>query len=198
MRVRVVNLTAAALSFPLPDGGIVKANATRTFNNVEIDHFENVARYRLEEAVADDAITYTVLGDADLTGDSVLRVQAEHSVSITHADFVAATQTEAYSDDFVFPPGARLEGYARKNSVAFAANSLIDFGFNAATDVLEDGQALTGTTEVYGAGTNALPNAKRDIAGKNLAGVFDSGNGNTTAGWAAGATVITVFYSVPA
>lgn len=200
MRISVTNTTspAATLTFPLPDGGVVKAATTRIFENVEVDHFENVARYRLDEAVAEGDCTYKILGNEDLVGDSPIRIQLSHSITWTHADFVAATQTEAIADDFEFPAGAVLEGYSRKNGVAFAANSLVDIGFNAATDVLEDGQVLTGTTEVYGAGTNALPYAKRDIAGRNVAAVFDSGNGNTTAGWTAGSFTANIFYSIPA
>lgn len=199
MRVSVTNLTAAALSFPLPDGGIVPASSTRVFENVEFQQFYDVARYRLDDAVTAATATYKILDDAGTAASAgIQRRYMERVVTWTHADFVAATQTEAIADTLTFPAGARLEGYARKNAVAFAADSLVDIGFTAATDVLEDGQVLTATTEVFGAGSNALPLIKRDIAGKTIAAVFDSGSGNTTGGWSAGSFTARVFYSIPA
>ncbi len=158
----------------LPLNGTVLDGETRTFTLQDTRDFDRV-KLRLAAAKTAGKITYQIIGEAGDEGAQVFK----RTLTVGHADLTAAATSQTITDTLgAFPTGSRLIGYRKSLPTVFtgggAGSCTVDVGFNAATDVLDDGQSVfTGAAaETFGAGTNALPTVARDIGGKTLQATF--------------------------
>lgn len=193
MKLILTNTTASAVSVDLPDGGIVPANSSRTWENIEAPRLEQAMRSRLDPdgAVVQsgidalvDAGTLTVdlrpdddggsLDDLSDLGDRLY--YREFQVTVADLDAAAVTQTIEDAAANAFPARARLRGYILNVDTLFAGGAssaaTVDIGIAAGeSDVLSDGaDVFTGaaTGERYGSGTNTVAEHPVDLGGKRL------------------------------
>lgn len=195
MKIIIENLTESALSVPLPDGGTVPAEGSRTFSDID----EATLAQAIDELDAlVDAASATVHirpdGDESDFGGRVYR----EMLRVRDEDLTAEAQTEAIEGAYTLPERATLMGFRKTVAQAYANGTLIDAGFSGAGlgDVLDDGQSLASLGDTYGAGANALPLVRRSIGGQKLKVTVDAGDGNTVADLAAGDATVTIFYVI--
>lgn len=203
MQLVVINAIATALGpfQGLPSGGIVKAgvDASTTFELDDEDQLEQALNGGLADAIADGDVSevYVRATETDLGQ----RLYIEKMV-VGHASLTDADTSQTIDHAVAFPTGATLVGYRRETTTAFAGGAVsalvADIGFDGAGlgDVLEDGQSVMAAAgAVFGAGTNAKPNAYRNIGGQKIRAKFDSTDGNV-ADLTAGRALIEVFYKM--
>ena len=160
----------------------------------------NQAVEKLDPLEGAGDLEYWVRAESDAP-DKGGRLYVERFV-IGHADLTEADTSQTLDDTYTFPTGAVLMGYRKKTNTTFSGGGVsalvADIGFDGAGlgDVLDDGQTvLTAGAHTFGAGANALPNARRDIGGQQIRAKIDSTDGNVAA-LTAGKLTIEVFFLV--
>ncbi|MBU1483169.1 MAG: hypothetical protein KKH12_16015 [Gammaproteobacteria bacterium] len=190
----------------LPDGGRVSAGATKSFDLQHNKTWDDV-KVKLDELVTDGDCSYELAPSDAYPGPDGLIYK--RSIEIGFADFAeeSSLTADVVDADGALPDGALLMGYRKTLTAVFndgdtavIDSAVIDAGFDTdGGDVLDDGQDIfTGATlgTSFGAGTNALPNARRDVGGQTFQATITvtSANLNTLA---AGAVLVEMFYTLP-
>lgn len=209
MKLTLTNTTASAISVDLPDGGVVPASGSRTWENIDDPRLEQAMRKGLDALLDAGDITYDLRcdddgGSADDVSDLGGRT-FRRKFTITHEDLTAAATSETVEDVAAnaFPARARLRGYYVELDELFAGGSVsactVDIGVAAGeADVLSDALNVftgAGTGEKFGSGTNSVSTQPLALGGKRLR-VLVAATDDNVVNLTAGELTVVVDYTV--